>query len=67
MTTFEIITIALTILGMAVAIFRWVARMDANTAATEKLTRAFELFADKIEERLLDHERRISRLEGHGD
>lgn len=47
----------------AFALFRWVARVDANTQATEKLTAALERWMPKVTDTLNDHEVRIQVLE----
>jgi len=62
-TICTIIMAAIALVGLAVALFRWVAKVDENTRATERLTTAFDAFTAKIEERVLDHEKRITRLE----
>lgn len=48
-------------------IMRWVSKMDANTSATEKLTSVFQLFTTSVDGRFLDHESRISKLEGRDE
>lgn len=60
----ETISALCTIVALLAVIGRWVMKVDANTQATERLTRAFEAFTVKIEATLFDHERRISHLEG---
>jgi hypothetical protein len=50
--------------GVLFALFKWIGKLNENTKATEKLTVAFETFAGQIQNRLTDHESRISHLEG---
>jgi len=40
-----------------------VSAIDANTAATAKLSVAYEKFSEETGRELLDHEKRITRLE----
>jgi hypothetical protein len=49
--------------GVAKGIFKWIARMDRNTEATERLTDSFELFSEKVGDTLTNHEHRITVLE----
>lgn len=65
MIILEILVAVVTIGTALVALVRWVGRVDRNTDATNRLTAAFELFTRRIDDRLTDHETRISRLEGH--
>lgn len=53
-----------TLLGFFVGIARWIGKIERNTEATERLTNSFDVFTDRIDVRLTDHEQRISRLEG---
>jgi hypothetical protein len=54
---------AAALLAVIVTVGRWVGRVDENTRATEKLTLTFE----KSGTVLLDHEKRITRLEDHDE
>ena len=54
-----------TIAGMFVGFARWLGRVDRNTEATDRLTASFEKFSDKTGSALLNHEKRITRLEAH--
>lgn len=45
------------------AIARWTAKVDKNTDATERLTAVFDGFAEKITDRVNEHEVRITVLE----
>lgn len=58
-----LITTAVAILAATFGLLRWAARVDANTAATEKLTAAFEGFMPQVTDRLNDHEVRLTVLE----
>ena len=53
--------------GFLYAIAKWVGRVDANTAATIRLTTAFEKHADVVDTKLGDHEHRITILETKAD
>jgi len=64
----------LTILGIVSAGLRWIYRQGVssaklvsavtdNTEATDKLTHAYETFTEKTANTLLDHEKRITRIE----
>lgn len=59
----EWLTVAVTMLGALWVLARWVGRVDANTAATERLTQAFEAFSDDIRRDVADHEARLRVLE----
>jgi hypothetical protein len=56
-----------TLVGMFVGFARWLGRVDRNTEATDRLTTAFEKFSDKTGSALLNHEKRITRLEAHDE
>jgi hypothetical protein len=79
LTHFEITTGALSVILAALvslgAGVRWIYNQGAssqslvnavneNTTATGKLTAAYEKFTEKTDGTLLDHEKRITRLEG---
>jgi hypothetical protein len=64
----------LTTLGFVASATRWIYRQGAasakligaieqNTTATAKLNASYEAFTVKVADSLLDHERRITRLE----
>lgn len=64
----------LTILAFVAASTRWIYRQGAasaklvnaieqNTTATAKLSGSYEAFSLKVADSLLDHERRLTRLE----
>jgi len=62
----EWITAAVGVLAVSGAMIRWISRMEANTAATEELTRVLSANATQVqnhEVRLENHEVRISTLE----
>jgi hypothetical protein len=50
-------------MGILYAVIRWIARMDANTAATVALTATFKDFSTTVDGKFLDHERRLTRVE----
>jgi hypothetical protein len=64
----------LTVLGIVSAGLRWIYKQGVsstnlvnavtdNTEATDKLTHAYETFTEKTANTLLDHEKRITRME----
>jgi hypothetical protein len=62
----EWITAAVGVIAVSGAMIRWVSRMEANTAATEELTRVLSGTATQVqnhEVRLENHEVRIQTLE----
>lgn len=66
----ELATAGIGALALAGALIRWIARMEANTAATEELTRVLQGTATKVanhEVRLENHEVRIATLEKKAD
>jgi hypothetical protein len=65
--TLEIVVSVLVILAAIKGVFVWIAHVDQNTQATERLTQSFDAFTEKIDTRLTNHETRISRLEGRQD
>ena len=52
-----------TVLTLIFAAGRWVAKMEANTAATERLSDSFDSFSGDVRGTLVDHEKRIVVLE----
>lgn len=62
-TVTEIIIAACTVLGVLYGGARWIGKIDRNTEATERLTSAFEKHAERVVEKLEDHEVRITVLE----
>jgi hypothetical protein len=62
-TAASLIPSFLALAGALVMLIRWVGKIDRNTEATERLTRAFDAFSDKISGRVDDHEVRIRVLE----
>lgn len=51
------------ILGFIFGLAKWAAKIDLNTAATDKLTGTFETFVAKVGDTLENHNTRITRLE----
>lgn len=51
------------VVALIFAVGRWVAKMEANTAATDRLSDSFDSFSDDVRHTLVDHERRIVTLE----
>lgn len=63
----ELITTSVPALAVIVAALyglgRWMGKIEQNTAATEKLSNAFEEHAEKIATKVEDHEVRIRLVE----
>lgn len=66
MTVFQyvgLVAALIAIIAFFIQTGRWIAKMDANTSATEKLSSAFETFSGTVRDRLFNHEQRITTLE----
>lgn len=59
----EAVVPAITVCGVLYATGRFTARVEENTRATTRLTKAFDRHADKTDARLDDHEKRITIVE----
>lgn len=62
-STIEAASSAVVVIGAVYAIGRFSGRVDENTRATDRLTAAYERQAEKTDEKLSDHETRITVIE----
>lgn len=60
---YEVLMALAVVAGFLITVGRFLAGVNANTRATEKLTDVFEKFVSKTDETLLDHEVRLTVLE----
>jgi hypothetical protein len=62
-----IISCVVTLGGAGRGTFKWFHGIERNTEATDRLTAAFETFAEKTGDALADHEHRLTVLETRAD
>lgn len=76
-TIIAVLSAIIVMLGVLAGGLRWIYKqgvssqtlinsVDENTVATEKLTKSFDRFTEKTNGTLLDHEKRITRIEAAG-
>jgi type II secretory pathway pseudopilin PulG len=58
-----IVMCVVTLLGLLRGLGKWVAGVERNTEATDRLAQAFDAFAEKTGNTLADHEHRLTVVE----